>query len=103
MSALGRMVRAGRQEGRILDDALEGLANVFGRPRAAARLGRHFNCAEADRIAWVLCVSNHGDAAAIWLQGHAVSDSPQDLHGGPAFDAMDYIAGREPDTTRAAG
>lgn len=92
--ALVRMIRAGRGEGRILDHALDGLAQVFGRKAAAARVGPHFTCAEADRIAWALIASRHTDAATVWLDGHAVGDSDDDLHGGAGFDARDYIAGR---------
>lgn len=92
--ALFRMLRAGRNEGRVLESALDGLAQVFGRRATAARVGQHFNCAEADRIAWVLITSRHTDAAAVWLNGHAASDSDQDLHGGAGFDAIAYISGR---------
>lgn len=96
MSVLGRMVRAGRDEGRLEEQALEGLAQVFGRAATADRVGPHFSCAEADRIAWVLIVSRHADAAVTWLQAHAASDDEPDLHGGPGFDAVAYIRG---DTT----
>jgi hypothetical protein len=91
MSILGRMIRAGGDEGRILDDALDGLADVFGRSAIASRVGAQFTCAEADRIAWVLITSRHPDAAVVWLRGHAAGDSEQDLHGGPGFDAARYV------------
>ena len=94
MSLLGRMIRAGRDDGRILEDALDGLAQVFGRPVTAARVGEHFTCAEADRIAWVLVASRHADAAAVWLHTHAESDDDGDRHGGAGFDAIDYVIGR---------
>lgn len=84
----------GRGDGRILDDALGGLAQVFGRRAAAARAGAHVTCAEADRIAWVLIASPHTDAAAVWLNGHAASDSDEDVHGGAEFDAIAFISGR---------
>jgi hypothetical protein len=92
--ALFRMLRAGRSEGRVLDSALDGLAQVFGRRAAAARVGPHVTCAEADRIAWVLISSRHTDAAAVWLNGHAEGDDDEDLHGGDDFDAIAYITGR---------
>lgn len=57
------MLRAGRAEGGDLDNALEGLARVFGRAATAGRVGPHFTCAEADRIARVLIVSRRTDAA----------------------------------------
>lgn len=91
MSVLGRMIRAGRDEGRILDDALDGLVQVFGRPATASRVGPHFTCTEADRVAWVLITSGHPDAAVVWLRAHAQSDSEQDLHGGFEFDAVRYV------------
>ena len=94
MSALNRMIRAGRDEGRILDNALNGLAEVFGDPETAWHEGKHFSCAEADRIAWVLIASGHDDAAVIWLDGHAAGDTNEDLHGGDRFDARRYITGR---------
>jgi len=37
MTALIRMIRAGRDEGRILEQALDGLARVFGDPETAER------------------------------------------------------------------
>lgn len=92
--ALFRMLRAGRSEGRVLDGALDGLAEVFGRRATAARVGPHVTCAEADRIAWALISSRHTDAAAVWLNGHAAGDDDEDLHGGEDFDAIAYITGR---------
>lgn len=86
-----RMIRAGRDEGRILEAALDGLAQVFGRPATAARVGPLVTCAEADRIAWALIASRHTDAAAVWLDSHAASDADEDPHGGPGFDAIRYI------------
>lgn len=92
--ALFRMLRAGRNEGRVLENALSGLAQVFGRRSAAVRVGEDVSCAEADRIAWALITSRHTDAAAIWLDGHAASDSEEDPHGGADFDAIAYITGQ---------
>ena len=89
--ALVRMLRAGRADGRDLDKALDGLARVFGRPATARRVGPHFSCAEANRIAAVLLASSHRDAATVWLNEHAASDSEADLHGGADFDAADYL------------
>ncbi len=94
MSTLVRMVRAGRDEGRVLEDALDGLAEVFGDPETAWQVGKHFTCAEADRIAWVLIVSRHDHAAVVWLTLHAASDTDESLHGGDGFDARRYITGR---------
>lgn len=94
MSLLGRMVHAGRAEGRLLEDALDGLAQVFGCRATAARVGEHFNCAEADRIAGALITSHHTQAAVVWLQAHAASDSDEDRHGGAGFDAIAYVTGR---------
>lgn len=91
--ALVRMIRAGRDEGRVLDQALDGLARVFGRPATAERVGPHFTCAEANRIASVLIASRHTDAAIVWLDEHAASDKEQDAHGGAEFDAARYITG----------
>lgn len=93
MSALNRMIRAGRDHGRILDNALDGLAEVFGDPETAWHVGRQFTCAEADRIAWVLIASHHADAAIVWLNGHAAGDTDEGLHGGDGFDARRYITG----------
>ncbi len=94
MATLWAMLHSMTDEGRTLEDALDGLAQVFCRPAAAQRLGEHATCAEADRIAWALIVSRHRDAAAVWLNGHAASDSEEDLHGGAGFDAHRYLAGR---------
>jgi hypothetical protein len=87
------MIRAGRDDGRILDNALDGLAEVFGDPETAWHVGRQFTCAEADRIAWVLIASHHADAAIVWLNGHAAGDTDEGLHGGDGFDARRYITG----------
>jgi hypothetical protein len=92
--ALIRMIRAGRDEGRALEKALDALARVFGRPGTAKRVGPHFTCAEANRIASVLVASRHTDAAIVWLDEHAASDSEEDAHGGAGFDAVRYITGR---------
>ena len=89
--ALVRMLRAGRNEGRLLEQALDELAQVFGRPSTAERLGPHFTCAEANRVALVLVASRHTDAAVAWLEEHAASDTEDDAHGGPDFDAVRYI------------
>ncbi|MGH3506392.1 MAG: hypothetical protein ACRDO2_04210 [Nocardioidaceae bacterium] len=87
------MIRAGRDEGRDLEEALDLLAEVFGRPAAAQRLGPHFTCVEANRIAWVLAASRHTDAALVWLDGQAASDNEEDVHGSAGFDAVRYITG----------
>jgi hypothetical protein len=92
--ALIRMLRAGRTEGRDLEEALEGLARVFGRRATAERVGPHFTCHEANLIAYLLAVSRHLDAAIVWLDEHAVTDSEDDPHGRPGFDAAHYITGR---------
>lgn len=91
--ALIRMLRAGRDEGRDLEKALDGLARVFGRPATAARVGPHFTCREANRIALTLIASRHTDAAVVWLDAHAASDTEEDVHGGAGFDAVRYITG----------
>lgn len=88
------MLRAGRDEGRDLEEALDGLAMVFGRPATAQRVGSHFTCREANVIAFVLAASRHPDAAVVWLEEHAASDNPDDLHGDPDFDAVRYIFGK---------
>ena len=92
--ALVRMLRAGRDEGRDLDEALNGLARVFGRPRTARRVADQFSCHEANIIAYVLAASRHADAAIVWLEEHAASDAENDTHGGADFNAADYITGR---------
>lgn len=92
-SALVRMLRAGRPEGGDLENALDALTQVFGRPRTAKRVGPHFTCAEANIIAWVLITSRHTDAAIVWLEEHAVSDTEEDLHGEAEFDAARYLTG----------
>lgn len=92
--ALIRMLRAGRDEGRDLENALDGLARVFGRPSTAERVGPHVTCREANIIAYVLAASRHLDAAIVWLEEHAASDTEEDTHGRPGFDAEHYITGR---------
>ena len=94
MAALVRMLRAGTDEGRILDDALDGLAQVFGDADMAHAVGPQFTCREADRIAWVLVASRHDEAALVWLEAHAAGDTNEDRHGGSGFDARRYITGR---------
>lgn len=89
--ALVRMLRAGREDGRFLDEALDDLARVFGRRATAERVGAHFTCGEANRIANVLIASRHSDAAVVWLDEHAASDSEDAEHGGAGFDAVRYI------------
>jgi hypothetical protein len=89
--ALIRMLRAGRDEGRYLEESLIYLARVFGRPAPAERVGPHFTCAEANCIAWVLVASRHTDAAIVWLDQHAASDTEEDVHGGADFDAARYV------------
>ena len=71
--------------------SLDYLARVFGRPASAERVGPHFTCVEANRIAWVLVVSRHSDAAIVWLDAHAASDTEEDEHGSAEFDAARYI------------
>lgn len=92
--ALIRMLRAGRDEGRDLEKALEGLAQVFGRPSTAERIGPHVTCREANVIAYALAASRHTDAAIVWLDEHAASDTEEDVHGGADFDAAYYVTGR---------
>ena len=92
--ALVRMLRAGRNEGRDLDRALDGLAQVFGRRDTAERVGPHVTCYEANLIAVALVKSRHLDAAIIWLDAHAASDTEEDTHGRPGFDAARYLTGR---------
>jgi hypothetical protein len=58
------MLRAGTDEARILDDALDGLAQVFSDPDTAHAVGPQFTCSEANRIAWVLVASRNDDAAS---------------------------------------
>ena len=90
--ALVRMLLAGRDEGRELEEALDGLARIFGRPRTAERVGPHFTCREANLIAYVLVASSHVDAAIFRLDMHAASDTEDDAHGGADFDAARYIS-----------
>ena len=90
--ALVRMLLAGRDEGRDLEEALDGLARIFSRPRTAERVGPYFTCREANHIAYVLVASRHVDAAIVWLDMHAASDTEEDAHGGADFDAAHYIA-----------
>ena len=90
--ALIRMLRAGRDEGRDVEKALDGLARVFGRPDTAERVGPYFTCTEANIIAYVLAASRHVDAAIVWLDTHAASDTEEDAHGGADFDAAHYIS-----------
>jgi hypothetical protein len=92
--ALIRMLRAGRDEGRDLEQALDGLALIFGRPRTAQRVGPYFTCREANLIAYILVASRHRDAAIVWLDEHAASDEEDDMHGKADFDAARYISGR---------
>ncbi len=87
------MLRAGRDEGRDLDKALDLLARVFGRSDTAERVGPHFTCEEANVIAYVLSASRNVDAAVLWLDVHAASDTEDDTHGGPEFDAAHYVIG----------
>jgi hypothetical protein len=87
------MLRAGSDEGRDLDKALALLARVFGRPDTAERVGPHFTCEEANIIAYALSASRHEDAAVVWLEGHAASDTEEDPHGGADFDAAHYVTG----------
>jgi hypothetical protein len=78
----------------MLENALDGLAQVFGDPDTAWHVSQQFTCTEADRIAWVLMASRHTDAAVAWLEAHASRDTIEDRHGGRGFDARRYIAGR---------
>ena len=91
--ALIRMLRAGRDEGRDLEQALDHLSRVFGRPATAERVGPHFTCREANVIAYVLAASRHVDAAIVWLEQHAATDTAEDTHGDAEFDAAYYITG----------
>lgn len=91
--ALIRMLRAGRNEGRDLEQGLDGLARVFGRRKTAERLGPHFTCREANLIAYVLIASRHIDAAIVWLDEHAASDNEDEAHGDADFDAARYMFG----------
>jgi hypothetical protein len=75
------MLRAGRDEGRDLEKALDRLAQVFGRPTTAERVGPHVTCAEANVIAYALAASRHTDAAIVWVDEHAASDTAEDVHG----------------------
>jgi hypothetical protein len=92
-SALVRMLRAGRPEAVELENALDSLAQVFSRPSMAERVGPQVTCDEANRIAWVLVASRHTEAAILWIEGHAASDTEEDLHGRPGFDAAHYLTG----------
>jgi hypothetical protein len=87
------MLRAGRDEGRDLETALDDLARVFGRLATAERVGPYFTCREANRIALVLVASRHTDAAVAWLEAHAASDTEEDMHGSADFDAARYLTG----------
>ena len=69
------------------------MARIFGRPRTAERIGPHFTCQEANKIAYVLVASRHVDAAIVWLDMHAASDTEEDTHGGADFDAAHYVTG----------
>jgi hypothetical protein len=88
------MLRAGRDEGRDLDEALDGFARAFGRRSTAERVGPHVTCREANVIAYVLAASRHLDAAIVWLDEHAATDTEDDTHGRAGFDAARYITGR---------
>ncbi len=68
--ALVRMLRAGRDEGRDLERALDLLARVFGRPATAERLSPEFTCQEVNIVTYVLAASRHEDAALVWLEEH---------------------------------
>ena len=88
------MLRAGRPEGGDLENALDALSQVFGRPSTAELAGPQFTCVEANVIAWVLVASRHTDAAVVWLEGHSAGDSEEDEHGSPDFDAVRYLTPR---------
>jgi hypothetical protein len=90
------MLRAGTDEGRMLEDVLDRLAQGFGDPETAHAVGPQFTCSEANRIAWVLVASRHDEAAVVWLEAHAAGDTNADRHGGSGFDARRYITGRRP-------
>jgi hypothetical protein len=89
--ALVRMILAGRDEGRDLEEALDGLARIFSRPKTAERVGPYFTCREANYIAYVLAASRHVEEAIDWLDMHAASDTEEDAHGGADFDAAHYL------------
>ena len=67
---------------------------VFGRPGTAERLGPQVTCQEANVIAYALAASRHVDAASVWLEQHAATDTDDDVHGGPDFDAAYYVTGQ---------
>jgi hypothetical protein len=82
-----------------LKDALCDLAQVFGDGMTADMVGGHFTCSEANKIAGVLKLSGHTDAAVTWLQGHAMGDDdPDDDHR----DLADLKLGQTPETLAAA-
>jgi hypothetical protein len=78
--ALVRMLRAGRDEGRELDQALDLMARVFGRSATAERLSPCFTCKEVNIVAFVLAASRHEDAAVVWLDEHAVHCTDESTH-----------------------
>ncbi|MFG2923906.1 hypothetical protein ACGFYA_20675 [Streptomyces sp. NPDC048305] len=63
-----------------LTDALRELADVFGDGMTADHTGGAFSCGEADKIARVLALAGHREAAETWLSGHARGDEGDDYH-----------------------
>ncbi|MEU8133254.1 hypothetical protein [Streptodolium elevatio] len=65
---------------RELTDAIAAMAEVFSDSMTATQVGPSFCCGEADKIARVLALAGHADAATRWLDGHSLVDEPGDLH-----------------------
>lgn len=63
-----------------LKEALADLASVFGDGMTASETGSAFTCGEADKVARVLVLAGHRDAAETWLAGHAEGDEGDDFH-----------------------
>ena len=74
------MILAGRDEGRDLEEGLNGPARMCGRPSTAERVGPPVTCRQANLIAHVLVASRHVDAAIVWHDEHAASDTEEDVH-----------------------
>src|SRR5215218_1558055 len=76
-----------------------GEAGWAGRSWAAARSPKGNSVAAviamlssaANLIAYALVASRHVDAAIVWLDMHAASDTDEDAHGGADFDAEHYL------------
>ncbi|MGW8630587.1 hypothetical protein [Streptomyces sp. NPDC055793] len=63
-----------------LSEALADLASVFGDGMTADYVGSSFTCGEADKIARVLVLAGHREAAELWLSAHARKDEGDDFH-----------------------